>query len=230
MTLATRAALSAAALLVLGAADARAQLIELPMGAGTPQGLTAHQIRVVQFALRDTDCYDGPITGRWTAATRNALQCARERTNTTDGQSLALELGLWAVEGMPTRNAGGDVAPMAGALTMTPMLAAAVDSLTMAAEGGITNVSPERLGLMLDNLAMRFAEVDNPTFATIATDLRGIRSSLMMQPLQPAVIGRQLVDVSDKLEIAAGGMSGDTRTKLMRLSTALDASGRSLAP
>ena len=108
-----RLAACTAALVSLSAADARAQLIELPMGAGAAQNLTAHQIRVVQLALRDNQCYTGSISGRWTASTRTALQCARQRTNATDAQALARELALWSADVMPTRNAAGDVAPTA---------------------------------------------------------------------------------------------------------------------
>ena len=115
----TRVAAATAALLTLAAADARAQLIELPT-AGAAGDLTAHQIRVVQFALRDQQCYRGPINGRWTAATRTALQCARQRTNASDPDSLARQLALWSADAMTSRTMAGDVEPAAPAPAPTP--------------------------------------------------------------------------------------------------------------
>lgn len=115
----TRVAAATAALLTLAAADARAQLIELPTTAAAGD-LTAHQIRVVQFALRDQQCYRGPINGRWTAATRTALQCARQRTNASDPDSLARQLALWSADAMTSRSMAGDVAPAAPAPSPTP--------------------------------------------------------------------------------------------------------------
>src|SRR5688500_135483 len=69
----------AGAMIALGATGtaARAQLMTLPTGSGTG-GLSADDVRVLQFALRDAGCYQGARNGVMNAATRNAIRCAQE--------------------------------------------------------------------------------------------------------------------------------------------------------
>src|SRR5687768_10432204 len=102
----------AGAIIALGSAGttARAQVMTLPTGSGTG-GLSADDVRVLQFALRDAGCYQGPRNGVMNAATRNAIRCAQEKTGQS-GEGLARELGLFEVDDASSvREAGGDVAP-----------------------------------------------------------------------------------------------------------------------
>ena len=360
----TRAAAAAAAMLSLAAGDARAQLIELPATAGAAGDLTAHQIRVVQLALRDNQCYQGMINGRWTAATRSALQCAQQRTSAADPDALARALALWSADAMTSRDMAGDVettpaaptpAPAATPATPTPMatpmrdsatmrdsammrdssmatpmrdssmvtptpmrdstptptpmrdsmatptpmpaptptpmrdssatptaprdstvmpmtptdplspmsrtgttsamvdsvraarsdstvtadpaastgggmLVTQVDSVIAAAESGLTSMEPAQAATLLGNIATQLDAANDPALGSIATDLRSLRTQLTATPFDAATVGRSLTSVSDKVETAAAGLTGDAQTKLMRLATLLETSGRQLAP
>ena len=102
-------------------AQAQAELMQLDMTA--PQwGLSSHQVRVVQFALRDAGCYDAPIDGNVNARTRQAMQCARQKMNVAQGSPMevARALNLYTAAslaqtdgrntgGMMNREAAGDV-------------------------------------------------------------------------------------------------------------------------
>ena len=104
----------AAALLALAAPAVGAQVMSFDADAPN-WGLDAHEVRVLQLALRDADCYQGRIDGRVGPGVRAALRCAHERTSTSDPTELARELALYEAvsSGTTTRQAAGDVEPAA---------------------------------------------------------------------------------------------------------------------
>jgi hypothetical protein len=93
-------------------------------------GLSPHETRVVQFALRDEGCYRGRIDGVVGPQTRAALRCAQDKLSGADVTALARGLDLYSASfvvtadgrdgtvgdtmGTTTREAAGDVAPTSG--------------------------------------------------------------------------------------------------------------------
>lgn len=102
---------------VAAAAPAGAQYMNLEQDAPN-WGLDAHEVRVVQFALRDADCYQGRIDGQVGPRTRAALRCALQKSNDQPDQ-LAQDLVLYEASfvattdgrdtNVMTRDAAGDV-------------------------------------------------------------------------------------------------------------------------
>jgi hypothetical protein len=110
------------------------------------------------------------------------------------------------------------------------MLVAQVDSVIAAAEAGLTSMEPAQAATLLGSIATQLDGANDPALSSIATDLRALRTQLGATPLDAAAVGRSLTAVGDKVETAAATRTGDVQTKLMRLATLLETSGRQLAP